>query len=94
MQQENDFVMPSSTPVSITPAQQNLLTLLSHPNAQDFAAYLQTVQRLATFFVKDTELVDLTASLHVLYLQDALQELAKEHEIKTRLNKARADLDV
>ncbi len=64
----------------LSPAQLKLLELLNSNNCADYARYLKEVHELGTYFVSSPDLVDLSASLHVHHLFDAIFDLALEND--------------
>ena len=78
MQQEKKFVPGDAVRITVTPAQKALLDLLSHPNAPDYSQFLKEVHELGTYY-PEKDLVNLTASLHVHWLQQAIAAIAEEH---------------
>lgn len=83
MQEERNFVTGNKN-VSVTPAQLELLELLNHVNAADFAHHVKQVHELGTYYVKEKDLVDLSASLHVHWLYDAIYAIAQENSINSK----------
>jgi hypothetical protein len=80
MSKKTDFVTGNKN-VSVTPAQFELLELLNHVNAADFAHHVKEVHELGTYFVTSNDLVNLSASLHVHWLYDAIYAIAQEQSI-------------
>ena len=64
--------------VSLTPAQLQLLELVDHLNAADFAEALKEVHELGTYYVNEKDLVNLSASRQVHWLYDAVFAIALE----------------
>ncbi len=83
MQEERKFVTGNKN-VSVTPAQLELLELLNHVNAADYAHHVKQVHELGTYYVKEKDLVDLSASLHVHWLYDAIYAIAQENSINSK----------
>jgi hypothetical protein len=83
MQEERNFVTGNKD-VSVTPAQFELLELLNHVNAADFAHHVKEVHELGTYFVTSNDLVNLSASLHVHWLYDAIDAIAQEQSINLK----------
>lgn len=78
MQEGKNFVTKDAECVPVTPAQKALLELLSHPNAPDYSEFLKEIHELGTYY-PDKDLVNLQASLHVHWLQEAVAAIASEH---------------
>jgi len=83
MSKKTDFVTGNKD-VSVTPAQFELLELLNHVNAADFAHHVKEVHELGTYFVTSKDLVNLSASLHVHWLYDAIYAIAQEQSINLK----------
>jgi hypothetical protein len=83
MQQGKNFVTGNKD-VSVTPAQFELLELLNHVNAADFAHHVKEVHELGTYFVREKDMVNLSASLHVHWLYDAIYAIAQENSINSK----------
>lgn len=66
--------------VKVSPAQIELLELLSHKEAEDHFESLKMVHYLATYVV-DNGMVELWASRSVHDLMDALQKIAMENAL-------------
>ena len=78
MQEGKKFVPEGTVRVTVTPAQKALLDLINHPNAPDYSQFLKEVHELGTYY-PEKDLVNLTASLHVHWLQEAIAAIAEEH---------------
>ncbi len=63
--------------IEVTPAQKELLEILTHKDAQDYFESLKKVHYLGTYFVEN-EIVELSASRIVHDLLDAIQKIAIE----------------
>ena len=64
--------------INLTPAQEELLKLLEHKEANDYFESLKMIHYLATYCV-GAEMVELSASRYVHDLLDVVQRIAKEH---------------
>jgi len=80
MTEENNFVTGNTVCVTVTPAQQKLLKLISHPEAEDYFNSLKNVHYLGTYCV-DKDMVQLWQNGYVHSLLDAIQEIKQEHFI-------------
>ena len=78
MQEENKFVTGNAVCVTVTPAQEFLLQLLNHANAENYLLSLQAVLELATYSV-DPDLINQTASYEVNLIAKAVNKLHLEH---------------
>ncbi len=84
MTEERNFVPEDRITVTVTPAQLKLLELLDHTNAADFAHHVKEVHELGTYFVTSKDLVNLSASLHVHWLYEAIYAIAQEQSINLK----------
>lgn len=69
--------------VNVSPAQKELLELLSHKEAKDHFESLKMVHYLATYAV-DSGMVELWASRSVHDLMDAVQNIAIENALSKK----------
>ncbi len=80
MHGEKNFVTQDTVWVQVTPAQQKLLSLLSHLEAEDYYNSLKQVHYLGTYCV-DKDMLELWQNGYVHNLLDAIQEIKQEHFI-------------
>lgn len=64
--------------VDVTPAQQHLLELCSHLEAEDLSQRIASLFELGTFHLAPDVTPDLDASLHTYNLMRALENIAQE----------------
>lgn len=82
MTKKNDFVTKDTVCIQVTPAQHQLLQLITHQEAEDYFNSLKQVHYLGTYCV-NKDMVDLWQHGYVHKLLDALQELKQEHLINS-----------
>ena len=80
MSKEKNFVTEGTVCIQVTPAQQKLLKLISHVEAEDYFTSLKNVHYLGTYCV-DKDMVELWQNGYVHSLLDAIQEIKQEHFI-------------
>ena len=80
MDKKNNFVTKDTVCVQVTPAQQKLLKLISHVEAEDYFTSLKQVHYLGTYCV-DKDMIELWQNGYVHDLLDAIQEIKQEHFI-------------
>jgi hypothetical protein len=77
MQNENNC-NAATIQMAVTPAQQHLLKLCSHLEAEDLAQRISSLFELGTFHLNEDVKPDLDASLHGYYLMRAIEGIAQE----------------
>lgn len=78
MSKEKTIVAEGTVCIQVTPAQQKLLKLISHVEAEDYFTSLKQVHYLGTYCV-DKDMVELWQNGYVHNLLDAIQEIKQEH---------------
>jgi hypothetical protein len=67
--------------MAVTPAQQSLLELCSHLEAEDLASSINSIFELGTFHLSPDVVPDLDSSLRSYHLMQAIQEIAQEVQV-------------
>lgn len=72
----------ATTMVAVTPAQQSLLELCSHLEAEDLASSLNSLFEMGTFHLATDVVPDLDASLRSYHLMQSIHAIAQEVEVE------------
>jgi hypothetical protein len=80
MSNKKSIVTEGTVCIQVTPAQQKLLQLISHTEAEDYFNSLKSVHYLGTYCV-NKDMVELWQNGYVHNLLDVIQEIKQEHFI-------------